>query len=354
MFPASTARLVPYVADAPLIDPERRYLFPSELDLRFETFMRDSLRHRQVSTATAQWYRSSYRIFSKYLAGAGVTSIDASAGEHIKEWLAVARDRGVSAFTTRSYWQALRAFFVFLEREDGLLNPFRRLVPPKTPRDVLPKALSHEECVRILEGARNARWATPFERARAVAMLGMALYTGMRRNEILSLRFEDVQFEHETISVLHGKGNKQRIAYINEHLETLLLDYVTARDARRIEGVEFFVGLTHGHGVGTRTFRRIVDRVQLASGVKFGLHRLRHSFITQLVRQGTYPQHIRELAGHRDLSTTQRYTRVFDEDKLHAVAALSFERPTDPHPDEASEPPRRTLPQRRGYTAGAS
>jgi site-specific recombinase XerD len=353
MLPASTAR-VPYVADAPLIDPERRYLFPAELDLRFEAFVRDSLRHRQVSAATGQWYRYSYRIFSKYLAAAGISSIDAGAGEHIKEWLASARDRGVSAFTTRSYWQALRAFFVFLEREDGLLNPYRRLVPPRTPRDVLPKALSLADCVRILEGARNARWASPFERARAVAMLGVALYAGLRRNEILTLRFEDVQFAESTIRILHGKGNKQRIAYINEHLEVILLDYVAARDARRIEGVEFFVGLTHGHGVGTRTFRRIVDRVQQASGVKFGVHRLRHSFITELVRQGTQPQYVRELAGHRDLSTTERYTRLFERDKLNAVEALRFERPTDQHPSEASVPPLRTLPQRRGYSAEAS
>lgn len=354
MFPASRAHLVPYVADAPLIDPERRYAFPAELDLRFEAFVRDSLRYRQVSAATAQWYRQSYRIFSKYLATTGISVIDASAGDHIKEWLASARERGVSAFTTRSYWQAVRAFFAFLEREDGLLNPYRRLVPPRTPRDVLPKALSLDECIRILDGARNARWTTPFERARAVAMLGMALYTGMRRTEILTLRFEDVQFEHRTIRIVHGKGDKQRIAYINEHLETLLRDYVAARDARRMEGVEFFVALQHGHGVGTRTFRRIVDRVQQTSGVKFGLHRLRHSFITQLVRQGTSPQHIRELAGHRDLSTTQRYTRLFEEDKLNAVETLSFERPTGPHPDEASVPPPRTPPQRRGYSAGAS
>jgi len=353
MFPSSR-HLVPYVADAPLIDPERRYTFPAELDLRFEAFMRDAVRHRQVSPFTAQWYRQSYRTFSKYLARAAISCVDAQVGDHIKEWLASTRERGISAFTTRSYWQAVRAFFVFLEREDGLLNPYRRLVPPRTPRDVLPKALSLDECIRIMDGARNTRWATAFERARAVAMLGTALYTGMRRTEILTLRFEDVQFADGTIRILHGKGNKQRIAYINEHLDVLLREYVHARDARRIEGVEFFVGANHGHGVGTRTFRRIVDRVQQTSGIRFGLHRLRHSFITQLVRQGTYPQHIRELAGHRDLSTTQRYTRLFEEDKVNAVAALSFERPRDPRRDEASAPPPRTPLERHGYSAGAS
>lgn len=351
MFPSSPTRLVPCVADAPLIDPERRYTFPADLDRRFDAFVRDSLRHRQVSPATAQWYRQSYRVFSKYLTAAAVSCIDASAGEHIKEWLASARDRGVSAFTTRSYWQALRAFFAYLEREDGLLNPYRRLTPPRTPREVLPKALSVAECIRILDGARNARWPTVFERARAVAMIGMALYAGLRRNEILTLRFEDVQLENSTIRVLHGKGNKQRVGYINEHLEALLRDYIEARDALGVEGVEFFVALTHGAGVGARTFRRIVERVQLASGVKFGLHRLRHSFITELVRQGTQPQYIRELAGHRDLSTTERYTRWFEQEKLNAVSRLSFDHPTDPRPDEASAPPRRTPPRTHGYSA---
>lgn len=352
------------------------YGVPDALHDRFMAFHRDSLRYRRVSPATAKWYRDTFRTFTKYLAAANISVIDGNAALVIREWLASSLDRArpISAFTSKSYWQALRAFFVYLEDADGFPNPFRRLKQPATP-DALPKALTYEQCVRVLAAARNAEWRSPYERARAVAMLALALYAGLRRNEILALESGDVQIADQRIVIPRGKGRaggKGRIAYINGELQDILHDYVNARRHAKLTSVEFFTAIVRrrargaasaagrdsktpltGHGVKSRTFNRIVVRVRQTAGVHFSLHMLRHSFVSMLARQpGVGVQHIRELAGHRDMKTTERYMRLFEEDKLRAVETLSFMpgRAAGPPPDGASGSPPRTPAQRHGYT----
>src|SRR5258708_12823566 len=101
----------PPATNAVRIDPERCYEFPVEFDGRFEAFVRDSLRRRQVSAATARWYQFSYRILSKYLHAAGVKVVDATIGSHIEEWLAPPRPPRLSPLPTPPSPPAVRAPF---------------------------------------------------------------------------------------------------------------------------------------------------------------------------------------------------------------------------------------------------
>ena len=331
-----------------------RYAVPDELLRRFEAFHDDSLRYRRVSPATAKWYRESFRAFLKFLARSGVSFIEsATAGHLLTEWLASslagsAERAPISPFTAKSYWQALRAFFLHLEKNDRFPNPYRDLDPPGTP-DVLPKALEFDQCVRVLDAARNTTWASRYERARAVAMIAMALYAGLRRKEILGLKVEHVQLPARRILVDKGKGRnggKQRVAYMSDELATILEEYLQARGEAGLESVEFFTAIVprrgggrdaallrrdpilrkhSGHGVKVKTFNRIIARVRTTAGFRFSVHMLRHSFVSMLARDpDVTPQLLKELAGHRDYRTTERYLRLFDPDKLRAVSRLSF------------------------------
>ncbi len=374
MFPLDAALVPASAADA----THPTYTLADDFPQRFAAFHRDSIRYRRVSPATAKWYRDSFQTFVKYLASAGITVVDATIGLAIREWLATSldRERPISPFTAKSYWQALRAFFVYLEREDGFPSPFRTLKAPATP-DALPKSLTYDQCVRVLAAARNAPWRCPYERARAIAMLAMALYAGLRRKEILALECEDVQIANQRIVIKHGKGRAGgtgRIAYINDELADILHAYVLARQDAKLTSVEFFTAMiprrgggalaarlrrdpaaiSSGHGVQELTFARIIATVRATAGFRFSLHMLRHSFVSMLARQpGVSVQHIRELAGHRDMKTTERYMRLFEEDKLRAVATLSFkpDQAASPRPDAPSGSPARTPAQRHGYTA---
>lgn len=309
------------------------YAIGPELDERFEQFIRYKHGYKKVSSATVKWYRETFRIFLKFLATRHVEAIDASVSRYIVEWisdLSTRRERPLSPFTLKSYVQAVHAFFSHVEAFDGFPNPFRLLDFPKVEVDPDPKALEPEQCERVLDAAENTLWADDYERARAVAMLAVALYAGLRRSEILNLRVQDVNFEEGWILVKCGKGNKTRTTFIAPELEAILRRYLHARRRAALESVEFFTSRKGGAGVKIKTLARIVDRVRKTAGFRFSMHVLRHSFVTMLARNKAAPHLIRELAGHRDLKTTQRYTRLFADDMRQAVGELSFRRTTTP------------------------
>jgi site-specific recombinase XerD len=314
----------------PVESPTRRsYTITPELSTRFDEFLRYARQFRNVSVATTKWYSETFATFRKFLASRDVDAIDENVGSLIIDWIASSRERvnrPISPFTARSYWQALRSFFVYLEEFDGFANPFTRLKAPRVPTDPFPKALTHEQCVRVLDAVHNTRWADGYERARAAAMLGVALYAGLRRKEILELRFLDVNLEEQWIRICHGKGDKARTSYIAPELDALLRTYLNERRRAHLESVEFFTSRHSGAGVKVKTFSRIVERTRTTAGFRFSVHMLRHSFVTMLARNHAAPHLIRELAGHRDLKTTQRYTRMFAEDMLAEVGRLTFRR----------------------------
>jgi len=302
------------------------YAVPSELQAAFARFVTHARDYRNQSPTTVKWYRDVFDQFLAHLAADGVAMIDGTAAATIEAWIAAARRRGISPFTAQTYWRSLRAFFTYLERVDGFPNPFRALAAPAIP-DVQPRALSEEDCVRVLDAAHNTPWANDYERARAVAMLAFALYAGLRRSEILRLAFTDVNLADGAIRVVRGKGRgggKDRTTYAAPELTALLHAYLEARRRAHLTSVEFFTARRGGHGVSERTFKRIVARVRATAGIHFSLHRLRHSFVTMLLRRNVPIHIVRDLAGHRDIKTTERYTRVFDADKRRYAGQLAF------------------------------
>jgi site-specific recombinase XerD len=308
----------------------RAYRVADELPAAFARFVRHARDYRNHSPTTVKWYRDVFDRFTTHLTAEGVATIDTSCHDVIERWIAAMRRRQISPFTIQTYWRGLRAFFVYLERVDGFPNPFRMLPPPAIP-DLQPKALSEEECVRVLDAAHNTDWADAYERARAAAMIGLALYAGLRRREILRLTFADVNLDDGWIRVVRGKGRgggKDRTTYAAPELAALLRTYLEERRRRHFASVEFFTSRRGGHGVSERTFKRIVERVRATAGIHFSLHRLRHSFVTMLLRRNVPIHVVRELAGHRDIKTTERYTRVFDADKREHVRQLSFGGPS--------------------------
>ena len=304
----------------------RGYAVADELPAAFARFVAHARDYRNHSPTTVKRYRDVFDRFVSHLHAEHVTTIDATSAVTIEAWIGGMRRRTISPFTIQTYWRGLRAFFVYLEHVDGFPNPFRTLPPPAIP-DVQPKALSEEECVRVLDAAHNTDWADAYERARAAAMIGLALYAGLRRSEILRLTFADVNLDDGWIRVVLGKGRgggKDRTTYAAPELLALLHTYLEERRRRHFASVEFFTSRRGGHGVSERTFKRIVERVRATAGIHFSLHRLRHSFVTMLLRRNVPIHVVRELAGHRDIKTTERYTRVFDADKREHVRQLSF------------------------------
>jgi len=154
------------------------------------------------------------------------------------------------------------------------------------------------------------------------------LYAGLRRGEVIRLQFRNVDLEEGVIHVLQAKGvggGKDRVVVICEDLKRILIRYLRERDRRGYTNPEFFSSTRkRGGGVTAPTLKVMVDRLRVASGVRFTLHQLRHSFVTHLLRAGAPLHVVRDLAGHANIATTMIYTRVFDSDRRSNIEKIHF------------------------------
>lgn len=300
-----------------------------DLDRRFEAFLDTSRHVERKSLDTLRGYRGAFVMFRRFLAE-GRKELPPTVGERffdIEGFIAWNNRRGVSAVTTNHYWRALRPFFVDLERRDGVLNPFRGMRQPVTGHPK-PKALSPDECRRILLAADNYPWDSPFERRRAVAVLATAMYAGLRKKEILRLLYTDVDLDEATISIRGGKGRgdgKDRLVFVAPELRDILDAYLRARSLARVTAPGFWASPRGGAVMSESALMRIVKRTRRASGLPFGLHRLRHSFVTLLLKAGVPIHVVQSLAGHASVRTTEVYFRVWDDDKRRGVQRLSLD-----------------------------
>ena len=301
-----------------------------DLDAAFADYLDKARFTDRLSPWTVQNLAAAYRNYRKFLLdgrtqetplGRALLDVDAWL-----KWTAT-RERRLSPHTVHTWWRGVRRFFAYLEAEYALPSPFHgRKAPPLGER--IPKAKTPAECSRILEAAYQYDWPCEFDRARAVAMLAVVLYAGLRRSEVLRLKFLDVSFEEQVIFVRGGKGRgggKDRMIMMAPDLRRILEAYLRERRKVNLNAPEFFCSLKTRTGVSWMTFRRIVAAVRYASQVPFTLHSLRHSFVTQLLRSGVPIHTVAALAGHTHITTTENYSSVWDDDKRLAVRHLTFD-----------------------------
>jgi integrase len=298
------------------------------LEERFRAFCRYARTVKNQSPASITWYEKSYENFRAYLRTKLALDPAAFAVElrSIEPWVQWNRERGIAAISANNYWRGLRAFFRDIEQRDGTPSPFHGLKAPRFPR-VEPKARSADECRRIPDGAEHYPWASTYTRSLAVALLATMLYAGLRRGEVVQLRYADIDRDNGTILVREGKGaygGRDRRAYISDDLDAILHRYLRERARRGYIGPEFFVSPKTGGAMSVEGLQRIIRIVRRASGVPFSAHMLRHSFVTHLLQKGVPLHVVSRLAGHRQLTTTMGYAAIFEKDLADGIGRLRF------------------------------
>jgi site-specific recombinase XerD len=109
---------------------------------------------------------------------------------------------------------------------------------------------------------------------------------------------------------------------MHDRLRAALADYMGARRDAGIEILDLFVSLRTGKGLTPAGLREIARIVRRVSGVPFSLHSLRHAHVVLLLQGGAKLHVVRELVGHRQLATTARYLRVWDEEKRAQIQRI--------------------------------
>jgi integrase/recombinase XerC len=184
-----------------------------------------------------------------------------------------------------------------------------------------PRAITEEEQRRLLRIGERAK-------ARDRAIVVMLFYTGLRLAELVALDVDDVKTSARkgVVIVRSGKGDAYREVPLNALVRQVLEEWTAERKkARAPEGERaFFLGRS-GRRLSKRSVDDVVRGLGKDAGISLSAHILRHTFLTRLVRQGSDLVLVAELAGHRRLETTRRYSLPSDIDRLLAVENLQID-----------------------------
>lgn len=222
--------------------------------------------------------------------------------------------RELSIRTKNHHLTILRAFLRYLiqEEEMDVLPPDRIQRFKEEQRKV--KVLFEEELTRLLSSPDTSKR----EGKRDKAILELFFSTGMRLAELRSINRTDLNFKTREISV-RGKRGKLRVVFLSEACVRALQEYLNSRIDHlqplfitHHEKATFEPPPGENFRMSANMIYRIVKRAAHVAGILSNPspHTLRHSFATDLLRNGADLRSVQELLGHKDLSTTQIYTHV--------------------------------------------
>lgn len=217
----------------------------------------------------------------------------------IRTWL-INMQKTCSARTVENYRSYLSAFYQWLMKEKLITkNPISNVAPIKYLDEVIP--IFTEIYIDMLRTACK----TPRERAE----LELLLCSGIRATELCGLNRQDMDFNSLT-GIVKGKGNKQRIIYINEICKKYLLAYL---ESRTDEEECLFISRIHKR-LSKESLRSDMTKLGERAGIKdVHPHRFRRTFATNLSKKGMNTRAIQKLMGHTDINTTMVYVTLDDE-----------------------------------------
>ena len=280
-----------------------------------DSFMDCLLTERHASLATRDVYRREIACFFSYLESNNL-DFDTICSAQLKQYLIDnAQERKLSAGTNSRVITALRLFFNFLNRQK-----IRDDNPTELLKDVRhPKHLPDTEDYNNIEAFLSVIDTSDPIGLRDMAIFELIYSCGLRVSECCNLLLTDYYPKEARIKVT-GKGDKQRILPVGDIAREKLDSYI--QNARitllgKKKSKSVFISAK-----GTQITRQEVwNRLKLyssLSGVKLHVHTLRHSFASQMLRNGADLRSVQELLGHSDIRTTEIYTHVNTDDLLEA------------------------------------
>jgi integrase/recombinase XerC/integrase/recombinase XerD len=297
---------------AELTEPWARALADFDADLRV----------RAAAEKTRRAYAGDVSRFARWGVGQGLepAAIDVRT---LRRYAASLSQGGLRPSSLARNVASLRSFYRML-REHGLVesNPAELLTLPKRPRS-LPHVLRPDELAMLLD---RIPASTPLD-LRDRAMLELAYASGLRAEELVTLRLDSVEFDSEQVRV-EGKGSKTRLVPVGEPALRALRAYLErARPALAHDGEQALLLSKSGRPLSTSDVRRRLRVWSLRAGLGGAVHphALRHSFATHLLNGGADLRAIQELLGHSSISTTQVYTQV-ESARLRRAYASSHPR----------------------------
>lgn len=229
---------------------------------------------------------------------------DEITSDDIKYYLACYQLAGTAtSVTIDNVRRYLNTFFQWLEDEEYIArNPVKKIKKIKQ-KKVIKKAFSFDEIEKLKLACKTKR---------QFALIEFLLSTGVRADELVNSKLSDLNIEKGQLKVL-GKGNKERIVYLNSSSKIRLMDYL--KDRKGNSEYIFSGEQSPYDGIRADQLRTIIRTIGKLAGVEdTHPHRFRRTCATIAHKRGMPIEEIQKMLGHENIGTTQIYVQVDAED----------------------------------------
>jgi site-specific recombinase XerD len=218
------------------------------------------------------------------------------------------RERGNNAATRARKTSSIRSFFHYLTNKKCLLsiNPAEELEVPKK-KKALPKFLTLEQSLELLNAVDGNY------KERDYCIITLFLNCGIRLSELTGLNYSDVHIDERTMKVT-GKGNKERIIYLNDACIDAIRQYLKVRPVDGVIDKKALFISRQNRRMSPKTVQAMVYKYLEKIGLDsngYSVHKLRHTAATLMYQHGNVDIRVlKEILGHENLGTTEIYTHL--------------------------------------------
>lgn len=216
---------------------------------------------------------------------------------------------------------AIKGLYKFLSSKEKSIseNPAKDIDAPSV-KQALPKFLSEAESRKLLQAVREFGGKSE---KRDFAILALFLNCGMRVSELCGISLSDLSADFSQV-IVTGKGNKQRLIYLNDSCQKALLSYMDERKNTPCKDEKALFVSRNQRRLSVKTVQWLVYKYLDLAGLGdkgYSVHKLRHTAATLMYGTGNVDVRVlKDILGHEQLNTTQIYTHVSDEQKKKAMS----------------------------------
>ena len=278
-----------------------------QVPLMAQTYTLAMIDYMYAGNYSANSIRSYVSSFNMFMRFNEYQSPDTLTERQIVKHLAMKAEQGLSVSSMEMVIYALKFYFRTVLHRDK----FEIKLPHPIKETKLPVVLTMDECSRLFMQVANPKH-------KLLLLLGYG--AGLRRSEIVGLKWADILFEEHKIHVKQSKGNKDRIVMLAYSIVEYLQDY------RKVFPSDewVFPGQYKGEALSAGTVQQVMHKAVELSGLekKASVHTLRHTFGTHLLENGTDIRYIQQLLGHSNIKTTMIYTQILPKAARKIISPL--------------------------------
>lgn len=230
--------------------------------------------------------------------------------DRVKNYLVYCYTRQkLSENTLHSRINALKFYYEQVLKKDKFFLDIPRAKKPLQ----LPNVLAEKDIVRLFNAVKNLKHK---------AILFTAYSAGLRVSEVVNLKMSCIDSKRMQIKIEEAKGKKDRLVNLSPVLLDVLRKYVQQSNPK--PKVYLFENQEPGVPYSSRSAQKVFQRAKEQAGIQKGVtfHSLRHSFATHLLEKGIDIRYIKDILGHFNIKTTERYTHVKKDQLINITSPL--------------------------------